>query len=471
MLSERTACQRTRCGAKLPPMPKIASRGFFVCSACGFQNAKWLGKCPNCSEWNSLQEGTGRQSVPDHREVQVVPYRDVEPRDTARILTRHSEFDRVLGGGIVPGSLVMLGGEPGVGKSTLLLQISDSLSRAGQTVFYVAGEESIAQIKMRGQRLEIEGQGLLLVAETSLESVMGELERRRPDVLIVDSVQTLRSSRVDSAPGSTTQIRECADALLRFAKRTNTPVFLIGHITKDGSLAGPKTLEHVVDVVLYFEGDKNQQHKIIRAVKNRFGPTNELGVFEMTGRGLIGVENPSRLFLSEHRHDGPGSVVLCAMEGSRPVLVELQALVSNSSYGTARRMSNVVDRNRLNLILAMLEKRLQWTLAGSDVYVNAVGGLTLTEPAVDLALVTAIVSSYRDRPVPGGTVVCGEVGLAGEVRPVGFAKDRVKESLAMGFGRIILPQTNLPLEMEPTRLEILGVSSVAELVDVLWDSL
>jgi len=397
----------------------------------------------------------------------AVPYGQIEQQDAIRIQTGNQEFDRVLGGGIVAGSLVLLGGEPGIGKSTLLLQIAEALSSQQRRVLYVAGEESVQQIKLRGERIGIRGANLLLSSETCLEHAFHEASQIKPDVLIVDSIQTVFTEKLGSVQGSIGQIRECTGQLLNFAKREQISTFLIGHITKDGSLAGPKALEHLVDTVLYFEGDRHQNQKIIRAVKNRFGPANELGIFQMTGKGLICVENASRLFLSERPAQVPGSVVLCAIEGTRPVLVELQALVSQTSYSTARRTANGVDPSRVALLLAMLEKRVGLHLLGSDVYVNVAGGLALTEPAIDLALVMAIISSFRDRPISQSTVVFGEVGLAGEVRAVNLADCRVKEAALLGFERVVLPKSNLPLPDPQNGLKITGCTAVQECLDWL----
>lgn len=433
-----------------------------VCQSCGFRSPKWLGRCPGCGEWNSFLEESDRPVPRLAASPPALGYAEIENQEITRIKTHNPEFDGVLGGGIVPGSLVLLGGEPGIGKSTLLLQIAESLSRRGLKVLYVAGEESAQQIKLRGDRLGVRGLHLFLAAETCLERIFQEAARLKPAVLVVDSIQTAYTEKLDSIPGSISQIRECAAQFLSFSKRENVPVFLIGHITKDGALAGPKALEHIVDCVLYFEGERHQNQKIIRAVKNRFGPANELGVFEMSGQGLLCVENPSRLFLSERPESASGSVVLCALEGSRPLLVELQALVSQSTYSTARRMSNGVDPNRVSLLLAMLEKRLGLHLLGSDVYVNVAGGLSLTEPAVDLAIVAAILSSFQNRPLPPKTVVFGEVGLGGEIRAVNVAHTRVKEAQAMGFETVVLPAGNLPLAEPVKRLRLKGMASVAD---------
>ncbi|MDA2926164.1 DNA repair protein RadA, partial [Acidobacteria bacterium AH-259-G07] len=437
-----------------------------VCQSCGFRSSKWLGRCPECAEWNSLVEEGMRPLTAVPAAPPTVPYSDIDSQTMARIKTHNAEFDRVLGGGIVPGSLVLLGGEPGIGKSTLLLQIAEGLSHQNLKVLYVAGEESAQQIKLRGDRLGIGGARLYLAAETCLEHIFEEISHLKPAVLIVDSVQTIYTGKLDSIPGSIGQIRECAAQLLSMAKREGVPVFLIGHITKDGALAGPKALEHIVDTVLYFEGDRHQNHKIVRAVKNRFGPSNELGIFQMSSRGLLCVDNPSHLFLAERARKVSGSVVLCAMEGSRPVLVEIQALVSQSNYSTSRRMTNGVDPNRVSLLIAMLEKRVGLHLLGSDVYVNVAGGLTLIEPAVDLAIVAAIISSFRDLPLSNETVIFGEVGLAGEIRAVSFAHSRVKEAASQGFKTVILPKSNLPLSQPIQDLQLAGVSSVSEFLQL-----
>lgn len=442
-------------------------RTVYICQSCGFHSPKWLGRCPGCGEWETLAEEAGRGRETRPSSSPSLSYGEIEELQVFRLETENREFDRVLGGGVVPGSLILLGGEPGIGKSTLLLQIAESLSVREQTVLYVAGEESVQQIRLRGERLGLEGTRLFLAPETCLEQILAQARQLKPRVLMVDSIQTLYTEALESVPGSISQVRECAARLLRFAKEENVPVFLIGHITKDGSLAGPKALEHIVDVVLYFEGDRHQNQKIVRAVKNRFGPANELGVFEMTSQGLVCVENPSELFLSERSDAVSGSVVVSALQGSRPMLVELQALVSQSHYSAARRMTNGVDPNRVSLLLAMLEKRLGFHLLASDVYVNVVGGLSLSEPAVDLALVAAILSSFRDVPVPPRTVIFGEVGLAGEVRAVNWAQVRVKEALSLGLRRVILPLGNLPLTEDFPDLHLQGVGSVSDFLEVV----
>jgi DNA repair protein RadA/Sms len=449
-------------------------RTVFQCQACGFESSKWLGRCPDCGEWNSFVEerqevaagGRGRQgALALATGSRPKPYEAVDGSEEDRVPSGIGEFDRVLGGGIVPGSLVLIGGEPGIGKSTLLLQVAHLLGRNVGTVLYVSGEESEKQIKLRGERLGLRGNGLFLMGETSLERILAEVDELKPQVLVVDSVQTIYSAKFPSAPGSISQVREVATQLLFLAKARGVTTFLIGHVTKDGSLAGPKSLEHIVDTVLYFEGEKRQHHRIVRAVKNRFGAVSELGVFEMTETGLAPVPNPSALFLAERPTGSPGSAVVATLEGSRPVLVEVQALVSPTSFGTPRRTSLGVDANRTNLLLAVLEKRVGLQLLGDDVFVSVAGGLDVAEPAADLGVAAAVASSFRNRPVPEHTVVFGEVGLAGEVRAIGQAALRVREAAQMGFKRCLLPARNLPLECEG--IALVGVSTLEEALETL----
>ena len=449
----------------------------FSCQACGFESSKWLGRCPDCGEWNSFVEerqeapppaaAKGRQASLGLESSHPVPYDAVDGADAPRVASGIGEFDRVLGGGIVPGSMVLIGGEPGIGKSTLLLQVAHLLGRTHGAVLYVSGEESARQIKLRGERLGITGGGLFLMAETSLERILEEVDALKPQALVVDSVQTMFSGRFPSAPGSMSQVREVATQLLFLAKGRGITTFLIGHVTKDGGLAGPKSLEHIVDTVLYFEGERHQQHRIVRAVKNRFGAISELGVFEMTGAGLKAVPNPSALFLSERVEGSPGSVVVATIEGSRPVLVEVQALVSPTSFGTPRRMTLGVDANRTTLLLAVLEKRVGLALLGDDVFVNVAGGLDVSEPATDLAVAAAVASSFRNRPLPPGTVVFGEVGLAGEVRGTTQSALRVREAAQMGFRRVVLPARSVPPDEKG--IELVGVSTLEEALARLID--
>jgi DNA repair protein RadA/Sms len=394
-------------------------------------------------------------------------YDDVDTVAAERISTGIGELDRVLGGGLVPGSLVLLGGEPGIGKSTLLLQAAACFARDVGPVLYCSGEESQHQIKSRGERLLIGRAPLYLLAETCLERIIDEIGRLKPAMIVIDSVQTVFSLKMQSAPGSIGQVREAATQLLFIAKNQNIPTFLVGHVTKEGSIAGPKVLEHVVDTVLYFEGERHHSHRVVRAVKNRFGAVSELAVFEMTGGGLRPVPNPSQLFLAERPADAPGSAVLCCIEGSRPILVEVQALVSTSTYGTARRTANGIDQNRLSLLLAVLEKRAGLHLSGEDVFVNIAGGMSVEEPAADLAIVAAISSSVRNRPVRAGTAVFGEIGLAGEVRGATQAALRVREAARMRFDRCVLPQGNCAPADVPDGCELVGVRSVGEALEEL----
>ncbi|HUS11143.1 MAG TPA: DNA repair protein RadA, partial [Pyrinomonadaceae bacterium] len=420
----------------------------FACQACGHQSRKWLGKCPECGEWNSFVEerdrtankGTVRSGF-KLRDVTAIAYSEIESQDETRISSGVTEFDRVLGGGLVPGTLVLIGGDPGIGKSTLMLQVADRLSSRG-SVLYVSGEESERQIKLRGERLRIEARNLFLLPETNLENIFHEVERLNPTAIVVDSIQTIFSALIESAPGSVSQVREAAHQFLLLAKNRTIPAFLIGHITKDGSIAGPKALEHIVDTVLYFEGERHHNHRIVRAVKNRFGAANEIGVFEMTSAGLVPVANPSQMFLQERPQNVAGSVVTACMEGTRPLLVEIQALVSETKYGTGRRMTQGVDQNRVALLMAMLEKRLGLQMLGDDVFVNIAGGLDVDEPAVDLGVVAAIASSFRNIPIDPHTTVFGEVGLTGEVRGTTQAAMRAREAQALGFKKIVMPGSN-----------------------------
>jgi DNA repair protein RadA/Sms len=454
----------------------------FSCQQCGAQTSKWTGRCMECGAWDSMVEeqpmptsaGAGAAASAGARYSLAATagprlYEDIDTVVAARLTTGIDEFDRVLGGGVVPGSLVLIGGEPGIGKSTLLLQAAAHFAQSTGPVLYSSGEESEHQIKSRGQRLGVERAPLYLLAETCLERILEEISRLRPALVIVDSVQTVFSLKFQSAPGSIGQVREAATQLLFAAKGQNIPTFLVGHVTKDGSLAGPKALEHIVDTVLYFEGEKHHSHRVVRAVKNRFGAVSELGVFEMTGRGLKAVPNPSQLFLGERPAGAPGSAVLCCMEGSRPLLVEVQALVSTSSYGNARRMASGIDQNRLSLLLAVLEKRAGLNLLGEDVFINVAGGMTIDEPAADLAIVGAVASSLRNRPIKPGTAVFGEVGLAGEIRGTSQASLRIREAAQMGFTRVIVPEANQAPDDAPSGCELVPVKNVSEALDQLMD--
>ena len=451
----------------------------YVCQNCGKQSSKWLGKCPDCGEWTSFVEERAKAAAGASkgmaarggfrlREVKPVRFGEIESQDDARVSSGVTEFDRVLGGGIVPGSLILIGGDPGIGKSTLLLQVADQLSRQNERVLYVSGEESERQIKMRGERLGVEAENLYLLPETNLENILDEVERNEPGAIIVDSIQTVFSSKIESAPGSVSQVREVAGQFLMLAKNRTIPVFLIGHVTKEGSIAGPKALEHIVDTVLYFEGERHYNHRIVRATKNRFGAANELGVFEMTGEGLVPVANPSEMFLQERPQGVAGSVVTACMEGTRPVLVEIQALVSSSKYGTGRRMAQGFDVNRIALLIAMLEKRVGFHLLGDDVFVNVAGGLEIDEPAADLGVIAAISSSFKNLPVDPHTAVFGEVGLTGEVRGAMQAQARAREAQALGFKKIILPASNTAGLERLLGVRVVGVRSVDEAMDELF---
>lgn len=440
----------------------------FSCQNCGCQSPKWLGKCPDCGSWNSMTEEAPapRQGAPSGERSKPIPICDVPAQSETRIASDLGELDRVLGGGIVPGSLVLIGGDPGIGKSTLLLQAMHNLAASAGQVLYVSGEESASQTRLRGERLGASHKRLLILAENSLEAIIAHATALKPTVMVIDSIQTVWTSALESAPGSVSQVRESAGKLMLLAKGLGIPVFIVGHVTKDGSIAGPRVLEHIVDTVLYFEGDGSHPFRILRAVKNRFGSTNEIGVFEMKREGLIGVENPSELFLSERPLGASGSVVTASLEGSRPLLVELQALVTQTSYAVPRRTTIGVDHNRLALLVAVLEKKVGLHLAGLDIFLNAAGGVRLNEPAADLAMIMAVASSHLDRIIPPQTVVLGEVGLAGEVRAITQPEQRIAEAEKLGFQSCIIPSGNLKrLTRGKIRLE--GVASVDEAMQLL----
>ena len=451
-------------------------KSVFSCQTCGAQAPKWLGRCPECGAWNSFVEeliekpgkaGERKGAAPPLGGGRATKYADVDAVVSKRFSSGIGEFDRVLGGGIVPGSLVLLGGEPGIGKSTLLLQAAAAFARETGPVLYASGEESEHQVKMRGERLGVGDAPLYLLAETCIERVLEEVDRVRPSLLIVDSIQTVFSLKMASAPGSVGQVRQAATDLLFTAKGRNLPTMVVGHVTKDGSLAGPKVLEHVVDTVLYFEGDRHHAHRVVRATKNRFGAISELGIFEMTSAGLKAVPNPSALFLAERPENVPGSAVLCCVEGSRPILVEVQALVGTATFGNARRTASGLDPNRLSLLLAVLDKRAGLNLVTDDVYVNVAGGMTVDEPAADLAILAAVASSLRNRPVQPGTVVFGEVGLAGEVRATSHAPLRLREAAQLGFVRCVVPEGNVAAGDAPKGMDVVGVRTVGEALDAL----
>jgi DNA repair protein RadA/Sms len=452
---------------------KKASKTIFTCQSCGYQAPKWMGKCPDCGGWDSLVEerqapltragkrAAAAPSVP-------VPIDSIEIENEQRLLTAITEFDRVLGGGLVPGTLVLIGGDPGIGKSTLMLQALHGLAGLGRKVLYVSGEESVRQIRLRSKRLGTVSPNLLVVSEVEVDQVLAMVDSVAPEVMVVDSIQTMFSAELGSAPGSVSQVREATVRLMLTAKRTGIPIFLVGHVTKDGAIAGPKLLEHMVDTVLYFEGDRNHIFRVLRAVKNRFGSTNEIGVFEMKDGGLEEVANPSAVFLSERPASAPGSVVAASMEGTRPILVELQALTSGTSFGTPRRTILGLDTNRVALLAAVMEKKVGMHLVGHDIFMNVAGGVKVVEPAVDLAIVAAIASSFLDKAVAGRTVVVGEVGLTGEVRAIGQAEQRILEARKMGFDRCLLPHGNLRRLPRVEGIGITGVRSVDEAVEALF---
>jgi DNA repair protein RadA/Sms len=446
-------------------MAKI--RTLFVCQKCGCQSPKWLGKCLDCGEWNSmLEEPEMKSSVssPLGEAAKPIKLSLVTRNAEQRLLCGISEFDRVLGGGLVSGSMVLIGGDPGIGKSTLLLQASALLSKSAGAVLYVSAEESAEQIKLRSLRMGVDADELYLLAETNIERITAHITAMKPRTVIIDSIQTVFTSAIESAPGSVSQVRESAGRLMTLAKGSGVPIFLVGHVTKDGGLAGPRVLEHLVDTVLYFEGDSGHAYRILRAVKNRFGSTNEIGVFEMKESGLCEVRNPSELFLSERPTGVPGSVVVAALEGTRPLLVELQALVSSTSFGNPRRTTIGVDHNRLALLVAVLEKKVGLHLSGQDIFLNAAGGVRLNEPSADLGIVAVVASSHLDKIVDPQTVFIGEVGLSGEVRAVSQPEIRIKEALKLGFTRCILPAGNLK-QVKVKGIELIGVKSVNEALD------
>lgn len=436
----------------------------FQCLVCGYQSTRWLGRCPECGSWDSFSAGAARDSSKEL--AAVYPLQEIEGEEE-RLQVGMEEFDRVLGGGIVPGSLILVGGDPGIGKSTLLLQVASQLGRYGQ-VLYVSGEESVRQVASRARRLRLEASSLLLAAATDVEVIKEQVERLRPCALVVDSIQTLVHPRVQAIPGSVAQVRECIGVLQQLAKGLNLPVLVIGHVTKEGILAGPRLLEHIVDVVLYLEGDRYQSYRLLRGVKNRYGATHEIGVFTMTERGMVPVVNPSALFLAGSQADNSvGAAVVPTLEGTRPLLVEIQALVSTSYYSLPRRMTTGLDFNRTLLLLAVLEKRLGLRLGSCDVYLNVVGGMKLIDPGADLAAALAVVSSYRELPFPRDVVVVGEVGLTGEVRPVRLLELRLKEAAKLGFSRAVVGRSSCCRSL-PEKFTLIPVASLGEAIEVLW---
>ncbi len=441
----------------------------FFCRNCGHQSTKWLGKCPSCGEWNQFAEEEVRSSeVATELRLNEppVPIDAIQADEGERLRTGITEIDRVLGGGIVAGSAVLVGGDPGIGKSTLLLQVLETLARKGLKVLYISGEESGRQIKLRGKRVGASSNNLLIMIEISLENILQQIKSNNPAAVVVDSIQTIYSSALSSAPGSVGQVREAAEKLIIAAKRSGIPIFLIGHVTKDGSIAGPKVLEHMVDTVLYFEGDSGHAYRIIRSIKNRFGPANEIGVFEMRDSGLVEVANPSAFFLSERPKGVPGSVVVPSLEGSRPILVEVQALVSATSFGMPRRTAMGVDHNRVALLVAVLDKICGLNLSSHDIYINVAGGVRVDEPAIDLGIASSVSSSFLDRAIDPHTAVFGEIGLTGEIRGIGRMEARIREAARMGFKTCIIPKTAMRLPKEP-EIKIVQVSHLKGLLDEL----
>ena len=449
-----------------------AKKTIFFCQNCGHEESKWLGQCPACREWNTFVEEKitpvkGAAAGKSVREGEVVTLSSVRTDGEERIKTDIQELDRVLGGGIVPGSLVLVGGDPGIGKSTLLLQVCQKLSEKKESVLYISGEESLKQIKLRADRMGKFSEDLLLLCETNLETIRQTIERQKPHLAIIDSIQTMYSEEIGSAPGSVSQVREATNTFMQLAKGLGISIFIVGRVTKEGTVAGPRVLEHMVDTVLYFEGDRHASYRILRGVKNRFGSTNEIGVFEMRQTGLEEVANPSEFMLSGKPENASGSVVACSMEGTRPILMEIQALVCASNFGFPRRTAAGTDYNRVNLLMAVLEKRMGLPLSNYDAYVNIAGGIRMNEPAVDLGIVMAIFSSYKNRPVPEDMIVFGEVGLSGEVRAVSMPEQRVSEAKKLGFKTCVIPSVSENAVKNIEGIRVIGVRSVSEAIQLL----
>lgn len=446
----------------------------FFCKECGHESSKWMGQCPACRSWNTFTEETIRKgSVGSLKKTsgsnrpKPTILNEVSTDAQKRLSAGASELNRVLGGGIVPGSLTLIGGDPGIGKSTILLQMMQSLSASGVKVLYVSGEESLQQIRLRADRIGSFSDGMKLLCETDLASVESVIEQEKPQVVVIDSIQTMYAEEVASAAGSVSQIRAATSVFMRIAKSNHIAIFLVGHVTKEGTVAGPRVLEHMVDTVLYFEGDRLASYRILRAVKNRFGSTNEIGVFEMGAEGLREVKNPSEYMLNGRPIGESGSVIGCAMEGSRPMLLELQALVTRTNFGNPRRSATGIDYNRMNLLIAVLEKRLGLPLSGCDAYVNIAGGMKVSEPSLDLAILLAIVSSYQDTPVNEKLMCFGEVGLSGEVRAVSLAQQRISEAKRLGFTSCLLPQANMPKDAEQMGIKLIGVRTIKDAIDAI----
>ena len=445
----------------------------FFCQNCGYESSKWMGQCPGCREWNTMVEetvvtaGKGKSTKTAHEKAVPASFSEISLEKEERMQTHIEELNRVLGGGLVPGSLTLVGGDPGIGKSTLLLQVCREMSADGHKVLYISGEESLKQIKLRANRIGEFSDNMRLLCETNLEIIEETLEREKPEIVVVDSIQTMYQESVSAAPGSVSQVREATGVFLRLAKGFNISILIVGHVTKEGTVAGPRVLEHMVDTVLYFEGERNASYRILRGVKNRFGSTNEIGVFEMQEKGLEEVKNPSEYLLSGRPEDASGAVVACSIEGTRPVLLEVQALVTQTNFGMPRRTAAGTDYNRVNLLMAVLEKRCRYEMSRYDAYVNIAGGLKMSEPALDLAIIMALVSSLKDRPVNPKTMIFGEVGLSGEVRAVSMAEQRIHEAVKLGFEACILPKVCLDKMKPDHRIKLYGVSSVREAIALL----
>ena len=446
-------------------------KSVFFCQNCGHEENKWLGQCPMCKEWNTFVEEaisvSKSSAVKQAREAEVVALKNVETDHEERIHTTIQELDRVLGGGIVPGSLILVGGDPGIGKSTLLLQVCQKLCEKKRQVLYISGEESLKQIKLRANRMGEFTEDLFLLCETNLDIIKNVIEKRKPEMVVIDSIQTMYSEAVSSAPGSVSQVRESTNIFMQLAKGLGISIFIVGHVTKEGTVAGPRVLEHMVDTVLYFEGDRHASYRILRGVKNRFGSTNEIGVFEMRQNGLVEVQNASEFMLSGRPENASGSVVACSMEGTRPILLEIQALVCNSNFGLPRRTAAGTDYNRVNLLMAVLEKRAGMHLSNADAYVNIAGGIKMNEPAIDLGIVMAIVSSYKNRPVDEKTIVFGEVGLSGEVRAVSMPEQRAAEAKKLGFETCIMPEVSKDMVKEIKGIKIIGVKTINDAIQLI----
>lgn len=455
-------------------MAKAKTTAFF-CKECGYESAKWVGQCPACRQWNTMvEEPVGKKSVssPSGRQTPLIKSRparlsEISIEEKDRVGTGFGELDRVLGGGVVAGSLVLVGGDPGIGKSTLLLQVCGNLSGVGQKVLYISGEESLKQIKLRANRIGAMAGDLKFLCETSLDHIQDTIMEEKPDVVIIDSIQTMYREEISSAPGSVSQVRESTNLLMQIAKGEGITIFIVGHVTKEGVVAGPRVLEHMVDTVLYFEGDRHASYRILRGVKNRFGSTNEIGVFEMREQGLVEVENPSEFMLDGRPKGASGAVVACAMEGTRPILLEVQALVPQTNLGIPRRTAAGTDYNRVNLLMAVLEKRCRYEMSRYDAYVNIAGGMKMNEPALDLAIILALVSSLKDRAVDEKTIVFGEVGLSGEVRAVSMAEQRVNEAAKLGFETCILPGICVDKMKDTGKIRMIGVRNVREAIGIL----